>query len=56
MNYTPKNQMKVDGKMSKDGADLVGKELAKAENIAAWLFGFAALITALGVAYSHFIH
>lgn len=47
--------MKVDGKMSETGADKVGLRLASAAIIAAWLFGMAALIAALGVAYSRVV-
>jgi hypothetical protein len=35
MKYTPKNQIKVDGKMSEQGADTAGKRLATAAVIAA---------------------
>lgn len=41
--------------MSEYGADIVGKKLGNAALVAAWLFGMAALITALGISYSHFI-
>lgn len=51
MNYTPKHQAKVDGKMSEQGADKAGITLANAAKIAAILFGASALITALGFAY-----
>jgi hypothetical protein len=39
MKYTPKNSIKVDGKMSEQGADTAGKRLATAAVIAA--IGFA---------------
>ena len=55
MNYNPKNQLKVDGKMSELGADKAGNKLANAAIIAAILFGFAALIAALGIAYKNII-
>ena len=55
MKYNPKNQIKVDGKMSEQGADSAGNKLANAAIIAAVLFGFAALIAALGVAYKNII-
>jgi len=51
MNYNPKHQVKVDGKMSEQGADKAGLTLANAAKIAAILFGTSALISALGFAY-----
>ncbi|WP_171501151.1 hypothetical protein [Acinetobacter faecalis] len=51
MNYNPKHQVKVDGKMSEQGADKAGITLANAAKIAAILFGASALISALGFAY-----
>lgn len=51
LNYNPKPQVKVDGKMSEQGADKAGITLANAANIAAILFGTSALISALGFAY-----
>lgn len=56
MNYKPKNQLKVDGKMSTDGADNVGITLAKAAYIFAVMAGLALLITAIGSAFAHFYH
>ncbi|MDY6450713.1 hypothetical protein SKM54_04465 [Acinetobacter faecalis] len=53
MNYNPKHQVKVDGKMSELGADKAGLTLASAAKIAAILFGTAALISALGFAYKN---
>ncbi len=44
MKYTPKNQLKVAGKMSVKGSDEVGRKLALASIIAAILFGLAAVI------------
>lgn len=55
MNYTPKNQVKVDGKMSEFGADKAGNKLANAALIAAALFGVAAVVAAFGVAYKNII-
>lgn len=46
MNYTPKHQVKVEGKMSAEDAGIVGKRLANAALIAAVMFGLAALIAA----------
>lgn len=51
LNYNPKHQVKVDGKMSEQGADKAGITLANAAKIAAILFGTSALISALGFAY-----
>ena len=51
LNYNPKHQVKVDGKMSESGADKAGITLANAAKIAAILFGTSALISALGFAY-----
>ncbi len=53
MNYKPKNQIKVDGKMSEQGADKAGNKLANAAIAAAWLFGLSALIAAVGLAYKN---
>jgi len=50
MKYKPKNRIKVDGKMSEQGADKAGNRLADAVFWAVWLFGIAAVITALGLA------
>lgn len=47
MNYTPKNQLKVDGKMSELGADKASNKLATAAIIASVLFGIAAVIAAI---------
>jgi hypothetical protein len=47
MKYNPKNQLKVDGKMSELGADKAGNKLATAAIIAAILFGAAAVIYAV---------
>lgn len=55
MNYNPKHQVKVDGKMSELGADKAGNKLANAAIIAAVLFGFAALIAAAGMAYKSIV-
>lgn len=55
MNYNPKNQLKVDGKMSEYGADIAGITLANAAKIAAILFGIAAIISAIGFAYKNII-
>ena len=46
INYSPKNQTKVDGKMSEQGADKVGNKLANAVIIFVVLIGSAALIAA----------
>ena len=46
--YKPKNELKVGGKMSKEGADKVGLRLANAVIITAILFGASAVITAIG--------
>lgn len=48
LNYRPKNRVKVDGKMSTNGADSAGNKLANAALLAAFLFGSAAVITAVG--------
>lgn len=56
MNYTPKNQMKVDGKMSKEGADIVGKKLGNAALLAAFLFGLSGLLSAIGYCLPALIH
>lgn len=53
MNYSPKHQVKVDGKMSELGADKAGNKLANAAIIAAFLFGMAAIIAAVGMAYKN---
>jgi hypothetical protein len=45
-NHTPKSELKVDGKMSEQGADKVGNKLANAAIIFVVLIGFAALIAA----------
>ena len=50
MNYNPKLQVKVDGKMSEHGADKAGLRLANAAYVAACLFGAAAVIAAVCVA------
>jgi hypothetical protein len=50
MNYTPKNQLRVGGKMSEQGADKAGITLAQAAKTAAWLLGLSALIIAIGYA------
>ena len=55
MNYTPKHQVKVDGKMSEQGADKTGNKLANAAIIAAILFGSSAIIAAIGMAYKSII-
>lgn len=50
MKYTPKNQLKVEGKMTTRDAGIVGKRLALAAIIAsagALMAGVAALIAAL---------
>ena len=51
MNYNPKHQVKVYGKMSEQGADNSCFFFANAAKIAAILFGASALISALGFAY-----
>lgn len=48
MKYTSKNQMKVEGKMSEQGADVAGKRLATAAAIAA--SGFAIGVASAGFA------
>lgn len=48
MKYTPKNQIKVDGKMSEQDAGVVGKRLANAATIAA--IGMAVGSACAGVA------
>jgi len=48
MKYTPKNQVKVDGKMSEQGADVAGKRLATAATIAA--IGFSIGTACAGMA------
>lgn len=53
MKYKPKNRIKVDGKMSEQGADKAGNRLADAAYWAAWLFGIAAVIAAIGLAYKN---
>ena len=53
MKYNPKHQIKVDAKMSEYGADKAGNKLANAAIIAAMLFGMAAIIAAVGVAYKN---
>jgi len=53
MKYNPKHQVKVDGKMSEQGADKAGNKLANAAITAAWLFGLSALVAALSVAYKN---
>lgn len=55
MNYKPKNQVKVDGKMSEKGADKAGNKLASAAVVAAWLFGVSAVIVAIGMTYRNII-
>ena len=52
--YNPKNHVKVEGKMSEQGADKAGLKLATAANVAAWLFGTAAVIAAVGMALKVF--
>ncbi|MDG6318741.1 hypothetical protein Q7469_12425 [Glaesserella parasuis] len=47
--YTPKHQVKVGGKMSKEGADKVGNKLANAVLILATCLGISALM----IAYSY---
>lgn len=47
MNYTPKHQVKVNGKMSEKDAGIVGKRLANAALIAAAGFVVAAIIAAI---------
>lgn len=46
MQYNPKHQVKVDGKMNTEDAGKVGNKLANAAFIAAILFGAAALLAA----------
>ncbi|MEW5621390.1 hypothetical protein ABGT18_08645 [Pseudomonas putida] len=48
MNYRPKHRVKVEGKMSEEGADRAGNKLANAALIFAVLVGSAAVIAALG--------
>ena len=55
MNYNPKHQVKVDGKMSEQGADKAGNKLENAAIIAAILFGSSAIIAAIGMAYKSII-
>ena len=45
-NHTPKSELKVDGKMSEQGADKVGIKLANAAMIFVVLIDLAALIAA----------
>lgn len=47
MKYTPKNQVKVEGKMSEQAADKVGNKLANAAFIFACGTALAALIFAV---------
>lgn len=47
--YTPKNQLKVDGKMSTEGADFVGRKLAWAAFILAICGGFCLIM--LGISF-----
>ncbi|MCU4351796.1 hypothetical protein [Acinetobacter ursingii] len=54
-NYKPKNQIKVDGKMSEQGADRAGNRLADAAFWAAWLFGCAAIIFTIGLTYKNIV-
>lgn len=44
MQYNPKHQVKVDGKMNEHDAGKVGNKLANAALIASILFGVAALV------------
>lgn len=48
MNYKPKHQVKVDGKMNEHDAGKVGHKLANAALICAVCFGLAAVIAAVG--------
>lgn len=48
--YNPKHQLKVGGKMSKEGADYAGKVLAYAAFIAA--FGFAIGAIGFGLSFT----
>ncbi len=45
----PKSELKIDGKMSRSGADKVGLRLANTLMIAILLFGGAAVIAAASV-------
>lgn len=49
VNYKPKHQVKVDGKMNEHDAGKVGNKLANAAMVAAVMFGAAAVIAALGM-------
>ncbi|UOO87501.1 hypothetical protein [Neisseria arctica] len=51
MNYKPKHQVKVDGKMNAKDAGIVGKRLANAAIIFATLTGMAALLAAIAQFY-----
>lgn len=47
MNYKPKNQVKVGGRMSEKGADRVGNKLANAAIIFASQAGLALILAAI---------
>ena len=55
MKYTPKNLIKVDGKMSEQGADVAGKRLATAAAIAAVGFSIGSACAGLALLIKLFV-